>query len=117
MQGAKASLLHAASKREEAKAAIWKQTSEDHEFKFRTLAFEITGGLGKQNQLALRQWAEMADAQSPYEPVNWAAPTRLAYWKQRLSVALMRGLDRQVRKLLDHALSSDDKRRGEQTAA
>jgi hypothetical protein len=108
-QKAKSTLLHAAKEREAAKTKIWEEACKRQEYKFRTLAFEHTGGLGSQNQVALRQWAEAADAQEPYEPANWAAPTRLTYWKQRLSVALMRGLDRQTNKLLERIRSLDSR--------
>jgi hypothetical protein len=110
-QKAKSKVLHAASEREKAKSKVWEEACKRQDYKFRTLAFETTGGLGKQNQLVLQQWADMADAQNPYEPVNWAAATRLAYWKQRLSVALVRGQDRQAHKLLERIKFLDSRRR------
>jgi len=73
------------------------------------LAFETTGGQGRECQVSLKSWAALADSQAAYEPVNWAAPNRYVYYSQRLSMLLVRGQDRASHNLLSSILRDDSK--------
>jgi hypothetical protein len=106
LQQAAASTLAAARLRDDAKEKKWTAPSEAQGYDFRPMSLEYTGGMSKIFERTLRQWANALNSLQPYQPVNWAAPTRLAYWQQRISVLLIRSHDRAIQNLLK-ALSKE----------
>jgi hypothetical protein len=92
--------LATADLRESEKDAKWKARSEEAGLDFTALSFEISGGRTKNTQRVLRAWAGRANSVEAYQPVNHSAPTRMAYWDQRISVLLMRCLDRAIQHLI-----------------
>jgi hypothetical protein len=101
--------LYAAMQREKAKRKIWEEPCRKAGLAFGVLAFETTGGQGREAQLSLKSWAALADSLAAYEPVNWAAPNRYVYYSQRISVSLVRGQDRAAHNLLSSILRDDSK--------
>ena len=108
-QQAASTLLYAATAREKAKRKIWEEPCKKADLAFGVLAFETTGGQGRETRLSLKSWAALADSQAAYEPVNWAAPNRYVYYSQRLSVILVKGQDRAAHNLLSSILRDDCK--------
>ena len=101
--------LHAATEREKAKHKIWDEPCKKADLAFGVLAFETTGGQGRETRRSLKSWAALADSHAAYEPVNWAAPNRYVYYSQRLSVILVKGQDRAAHNLLSSILRDDNK--------
>jgi hypothetical protein len=87
-------------KRETEKDKKWFAESKERGYAFVPLPLEYTGGMSPTSLFTFERWARKSDAHEPYERVNWAAPTRLCYWQQRISVCLVRGLDRGRQALL-----------------
>jgi hypothetical protein len=96
--------LAVAAQRDYDKNAKWKARSEEEGYDFLSLSMENTGGMTKNTERTFRTWAGLTNAVEPYQPVNFAAPTRMSYWQQRFAVLLVRMLDRAIQGLIKHAI-------------
>jgi hypothetical protein len=104
LQAAATKTLAAAAQREYDKNAKWFDRSKQNGYHFLALVLEITGGMSKNTERTLRRWAALMNAAAPYQPVNWAAPTRMSYIQQRCSVLMVRSMHHAVQNLLKYAV-------------
>ena len=100
----------AAAEREREKIKEWVEPCRKAEYEFAPMGFQWPGGQGASCEATLRRLATLADIASPYEPVNWAAPTRYKYWSQRYGIIIARGVARSGAKLQRHLESSESSR-------
>jgi hypothetical protein len=104
VQSAAARTLAIGNQRDYDKNQKWNERSEKAGYGFLALVYEVTGGMTKITERTYRAWAGLLNSVEPYQPVNFAAPTRMSYWQQLFSILLVTGRDRGSQNLLKHAI-------------
>ena len=104
VQSAAARTLAVGNQRDYDKNKKWNERSEKAGYGFLALVYEVTGGMTKITERTYRAWAGLLNTVEPYQPVNFAAPTRMSYWQQLFSILLVTGRDRGSQNLLKHAI-------------
>ena len=105
-QGAANVDLRAAQAGAAEKRAKYEEALRLKGFEFVPAVFESSGAIEKVTlDKVIKPLVEDAEARpfNAYYAVNWAARTRLTYWKQRLAVAIRRSVGRKYHMLRSHA--------------